>query len=203
MPPKISFTRDMIIHAAAELVRKEGIEKLNARNVAKAIGGSTQPIYRVFRSIDELEEAVIEKLTPIALRYMLDEADEESVFLSIGLGFLKFSREEPKIFDLLFVKGKKKWIFSRKNPSLGPLMKKMRRDFFLKDMSEQSLMSLFRDMFIYSLGLCMQKSIDIDRTNAAGERKLLHDVGGQLIAMALIREKNPGALEEMKRSFMS
>jgi len=203
MPPRVSFSREMIIDASVEIVRREGIEKMNARRVARAIGGSTQPIYRVFSSIEALEEAVIERLSPLALRYMLEAEDDESAFLSIGLGFLKFSREEPMIFDLLFVKGRKKWIFSSRNPSLGPLLKKMRQDKYLKDMREQSLLGLFRDMFIYTHGLCMLKSIYIDGADAVEERQLLHDAGAQLIAMAIIREKNPGVLEEMKRSYLS
>lgn len=203
MPPKVSFTREKIIEAAVNLVSREGIGKLNARSVAREIQGSTQPIYRVFSSIDELEEAVIVKITPLALNYMLEAEDDESAFLSIGLGYLKFAREEPQLFDLLFVKGKKKWNFTSRSPFLGPVMEKMRRDWYLKDLSDHALLGLFRDMFIYTHGLCTLQSIDIDRADPSQERKLLHDVGGQLIAMTVIREKNPAALEEMYRSLMS
>ena len=134
---------------------------------------------------------------------MLEAEDDESAFLSIGLGYLKFAREEPQLFDLLFVKGKKKWNFTSRSPFLGPVMEKMRRDWYLKDLSDHALLGLFRDMFIYTHGLCTLQSIDIDRADPSQERKLLHDVGGQLIAMTVIREKNPAALEEMYRSLMS
>ncbi len=202
MPPKVSFTREKIIEAAVSLVRREGIGKLNTRNVAREMQGSTQPMYRVFKSIDELEEAVIEEVTPIALNYMLEAEDGESAFLSIGIGYLKFAREEPQLFELLFVKGKKKWNFTPRSPFLGPVVEKMRRDWYLKELSEHALLGLFRDMFIYTHGLCTLQSIDIDRADPKQERKLLHDAGGQLIAMAVIREKNPAALEEMYRSIM-
>jgi len=203
MPPKVSFTREKIIDAAVSLVRREGVGKLNARSVAREIQGSTQPIYRVFTSIDELEEAVIEKVTPLALKYMLEAEDDESAFLSIGLGYLKFAREEPQFFDLLFVRAKKKWNFTSRSPLLGPVVEKMRRDWYLKNLDDRILLGLFRDMFIYTHGLCTLQSIDIDRADPAQERKLLHDVGGQLIAMTVIREKKPAVLEEMYRSLMS
>jgi len=202
MPPRISFSREMIIDAAVQIVRKEGIEKVNARNVAGIIGGSTQPIYREFGSITELVDAVVEKLTPLALKYMVEAEDHESAFLSIGLGFLEFSRKEPGIFDLLFVKGKKKWLFTPENPFLGPLLEKMRRDPYLKDMSDRTLLGLFRDMFIYTHGLCMLKSIDIDRSDPVQERQLLHDAGGGLIAMAILKEKEPNFIEEVMRGMM-
>lgn len=39
------IAQEVIIEAAFELVRKEGFEVLSARNIAKQIGCSTQPIY--------------------------------------------------------------------------------------------------------------------------------------------------------------
>jgi len=203
MPPKVSFTREKILEAAVSLARREGVGKLNARTVAREMKGSTQPIYRVFKSIVELENAVIGKVAPLALNYMLEAEDDESAFLSIGIGYLKFAREEPQLFDLLFVKGNKKWDFTSRSPFLEPVLEKMRRDWYLKELSDLTLLGLFRDMFIYTHGLCTLQSVDIDRADPAQERKLLHDVGGQLIAMTVVREKNPGALEEMYRSLLS
>lgn len=46
MPPGITYSKEMILSAAGQIIRNDGIEKLNARSIAQAIGGSTQPIYR-------------------------------------------------------------------------------------------------------------------------------------------------------------
>lgn len=197
MPPKVSFPREKIVAAAVQLVREEGIEQLNARSLASALHSSTQPIYRVFGSIKEVEEAVIKKLIPLALRFMLEETDSESEFLSIGLGYLKFARQEPRAYELLFLSGRKKWDLSPDSPFVGALLKKMRKDPFLDTMQEATLLRLYRDMFIYTHGLCSLTSIDFKIEDPAMERKLLHDTGGQLIAMAVLMEENPGFFEEM------
>ncbi len=39
MPPTVRFTRDAVLHAACQLMRREGMEALNARAIAKELGG--------------------------------------------------------------------------------------------------------------------------------------------------------------------
>lgn len=196
MPPKVSFPREKIVAAAVSLVREQGIEQLNARSLAAVMNSSTQPIYRVFGSIRDLEEAVIDELTPLALSYMLEETDSESEFLAIGLGYLKFARQEPKAYELLFLSGRKNWDLSPDSPFVGSLLEKMRKDPYLENLKESTLLRLYRDMFIYTHGLCTLTSIDFRIEDPAMERKLLHDTGGQLIAMAVLMEENPGFFEE-------
>ena len=52
MPPTVRFTRDAVLHAACQLMRREGMEALNARAIAKELGGSTQPIFRLFTNME-------------------------------------------------------------------------------------------------------------------------------------------------------
>jgi galactokinase len=47
MPPTIRFTRDAVLNAAYQLIRREGPGALNARAVAKELGG------KVLREVDE------------------------------------------------------------------------------------------------------------------------------------------------------
>ena len=44
MPPKQRITREMILECAFVMFLSEGMETVNARSVAKALGCSTQPI---------------------------------------------------------------------------------------------------------------------------------------------------------------
>ena len=37
MPPKTKISREMIVDASLEVIRKEGHENLNARNIANAV----------------------------------------------------------------------------------------------------------------------------------------------------------------------
>ena len=44
MPPKVKVSREEIINATVEIVRRSGAQAVNARTVAAALGCSTQPI---------------------------------------------------------------------------------------------------------------------------------------------------------------
>jgi len=65
------IAQEVIIEAAFELVRKEGFEVLSARNIAKQIGCSTQPIYWCYKSMDEIKAEVCRKALPYLQNLML------------------------------------------------------------------------------------------------------------------------------------
>ena len=58
MARKISVQTEYIINAAFELAREEGFEGVTARRLANYLGCSTQPIFRVYRTMEELYEDV-------------------------------------------------------------------------------------------------------------------------------------------------
>ena len=58
MPPKPKITKDMVIAAAFEVVRKAGAENINARTVSNRLNCSTQPVMYHFATIEELKNAV-------------------------------------------------------------------------------------------------------------------------------------------------
>lgn len=54
MPPKVKVTKEEIIAAALEILRQKGMEAVNARAVAAALGCSTQPIFSNYSSMGAL-----------------------------------------------------------------------------------------------------------------------------------------------------
>lgn len=105
MPPSVRFSREAVLNAAYQLIRREGPAALNARSVAKELGGSTQPIFRLFANMEELRSAVIE-LTLSEWKNKLAIRQQESAFpyLTIGMVYLLFARDEPELFKLLFMR---------------------------------------------------------------------------------------------------
>lgn len=105
MPPSVRFSREDVLNAAYQLVRREGSNALNARSVAKELGGSTQPIFRLFSCMEELKQAVIE-LALNTWKASLRERMQLSAFpyLTIGMAYLIFARDEPELFKLLFMR---------------------------------------------------------------------------------------------------
>ncbi len=105
MPPSVRFSREAVLNAAYQLIRREGPHALNARAVAKELGGSTQPIFRLFSGMEELKQAV----TELALTTWKDCLRERLLgsafpYLTIGMSFLLFARDEPELFKLLFMR---------------------------------------------------------------------------------------------------
>ncbi|MBQ7849225.1 MAG: TetR/AcrR family transcriptional regulator [Clostridia bacterium] len=105
MPPTIRFTRQSVLDAAYQLVRREGLNALNARAVARELGGSTQPIFRLFSGMDELYHEVI-KLADENIRSRMHHNASESnnAYISVCMTYLLFARDEPELFKLLFMR---------------------------------------------------------------------------------------------------
>jgi len=62
MPAKKQISKEAILQAALEIVRECGLSAVNARNLAKKLQCSTQPIYLSFTGMDELKVAVTQMI---------------------------------------------------------------------------------------------------------------------------------------------
>lgn len=196
MARPVAYRREDIVAAAMEDVRELGFDRLTTRSVAARLGGSTQPIYREFASIDELLDAVTDRALEAAIEVMLAEDDPESAFLSIGLGYLRFARREPKLFRLLFVSGRRPLRLDPPASPLSPLYAKMRHDPVLATLPEATLRELFRDMLLYTHGLSTLRLVDRERGTASRDRERLRHHGGVLIAIAVLQHTKGFNLEE-------
>ena len=100
MPPKQSITKEMIIDAAFVLVRKKGISALSARNIAKSLNCSTQPIYSCFKTMSDLEKEIIQKATGFVQdKYLVSKTKQDNNFRSIGLGYIAMAKKEKHLFQ--------------------------------------------------------------------------------------------------------
>lgn len=105
MPPAVRFNRDAVVEAACQLIRRDGPSALNARAVAKELGGSTQPIFRLFSGMDELRSAVIQHVSDAFLADMhrcMDASD--TPYLAMSMSYLTFAKNSPQLFKLLFMR---------------------------------------------------------------------------------------------------
>ncbi len=104
MPPAARVTRDMIVGAGLAVVRREGAEALNVRRVAAELGCSTQPVMYHFRTMEELRQEVYAAADALHTQALMQEGegDVDSPMLAIGLNYLRFAREEPRLFRFLF-----------------------------------------------------------------------------------------------------
>lgn len=104
MPRRLRYDRDTIINAAFNLVRRRGMEALNARAVADELHCSTQPIFRAFAGMDELRDAVILRAYACYTQAIQSSADlDEKPYKATGIAYIGFARNEPHLFRLLFM----------------------------------------------------------------------------------------------------
>lgn len=81
MPAKKQVTKEKILRAALQLLREQGYEAVNIKQLAQTLDCSTQPVYLSFSGMEELRSA----LTPLAAeefeRYMMAGSREGLVCL--------------------------------------------------------------------------------------------------------------------------
>ena len=105
MPPKPRVTEDMIVDAAVEVARQRGYESINARTVSGQLRCSTQPVMYHFSTIDSLKRAAYRRADHLHTEYLLNTPPGQDPILGIGLNYIRFAVEEPRLFRFLFQSG--------------------------------------------------------------------------------------------------
>lgn len=103
MPPKAKFNRNEIIDTALCITREQGIEAVTARELGNRLGSSARPIFTVFESMDEVKELVILKSKELYGQYVEEGLNQETAFKGVGIAYIRFAMEQPKLFQLLFM----------------------------------------------------------------------------------------------------
>ena len=108
MARKESITKQMIIDGAFELLKKEGVEAVTARKLAAHIGCSTQPIFRVYENMDELLKELFERSRAYYEDFCNSNKNSyDTPFVSLGINYIRFAKQEQNLFKLLFLSGNK------------------------------------------------------------------------------------------------
>ena len=104
MPTKIKISKDMILEAAFEIVRKDGIEKLSNRELANKLKCSIRPIYYQFENVEEMQKELYKKIEKYFYNFLMDNVVEGvPKYKQIGINYIKFAKKEKKLFQILFV----------------------------------------------------------------------------------------------------
>lgn len=103
MPPSAKFTREEIITVAFQIARTDGPEKITARELGKRLGSSARPVFTVFKNMDEVKAEVISCAKELYRQYVRKGLEQEIAFKGVGMAYITFAVEEPKLFQLLFM----------------------------------------------------------------------------------------------------
>ncbi len=157
MPPKPKFTREEVTAAAFELVREQGVSALTARELGARLGSSARPIFTAFTDMAELKESVRMKAKESFAAYMAVAEDFDPAYKMRGMQWVKFAQEQPRLFQLLFMQGeggapdfdravRESAFDSEKDLAI------IMRDYHA---GAEQAEHLFRQMWIYTYGLCV------------------------------------------------
>lgn len=121
------YTKDQILKAAHEVVLESGFEKFTARNVAKKMGISTQPIYLEFKNMEDLKRTLLQKIETDLTRKFMSQPITGDLIVDAPIHYVEFALKKPKLFKALFVDPK----------GGGPIMYEYSVEFY-KELSKQS-----------------------------------------------------------------
>ena len=202
MAPEMKTTKGEILNAALDLVREGGIGNITARNVGEKLGLSSRPIYSFYSSMESLKQDVIEEIYN-RYEHALLEVSSNDVLLNMGLGQLKFAREEPEFYTIL-----RKSLYEKKltkqllsEPYLSylqsdkfllsePYLSYLRSDDFFSRFSLDSIKDILFKVKIFTDGLCEGVLNDaLKDTSDEMFLKILTEVGEAIIEYSLKNQR--------------
>lgn len=163
MARKETITVQNILDTAFAMTREEGFSNITARRVATKAGCSTQPIFRVYKNMDELLDAVyLQAATFFQDYYSLYPRTGKTPFANLGMAYIAFAREERHLFELLFITDKpnKKSMYELLNGAAGNVVYEIN---LARVMGCSDPGDLFTKMWIFIHGAaCMSMTGDYD-----------------------------------------
>ena len=154
MPPKPKFTKEEIIRTALEIVSQKGIEALTAKELGDALGSSARPIFTVFSSMREVQEAVREAAMR-QFEHFVNQKLDMPLFKQVGMRMVLFGVQEPKLYQLLFMQENQKAVsfadvFGALGPTAETCVSRIRQEY---GMNEREAALLFENVWIYTFGI--------------------------------------------------
>ena len=90
MPPKPKFTKEEIVQTALEVVSQKGAAALTAQELANALGSSARPIFTVFRTMQEVQDAVREAAMRRFETFAAQKLPDMPLFKQVGMQMVLF-----------------------------------------------------------------------------------------------------------------
>lgn len=172
MPPKAKFTKEQITKAALGVVSEKGAQALTAKELGAALGTSTTPIFTVFNSMQEVQDAVMLAAMEQFEEYAHKAAHLGPVFKQVGMQMILFAKEEPKLYQLIFMSsiGEAQTfddIYAHLGSVADECLDVLQKDY---DLSKDNAKKLFEHVWIHTFGigaLCATGTCDFSNEQIA------------------------------------
>ena len=155
MPPKPKYTKEEIVLAALELVSEKGMSALTARDLGARLGTSARPIFTAFKSMEEVQAAVMHAAMNRFEEYAHKAAQMEPVFKQVGMQMIMFAKEEPKLYQLIFMSSISEAqtfddIYAHLGSVADECLDVLQKDY---DLSKDNAKTLFEHVWIHTFGI--------------------------------------------------
>ncbi|MFD2117912.1 TetR/AcrR family transcriptional regulator [Paenibacillus yanchengensis] len=185
MPPKVEVTRDKILDAAFSLVREQGQEVLTARNIAKGLNCSTQPIYSAYENMDALKDELYDyalDYTVAVINAYEDSRNPNAINLINGI--LLLARNEKHLFRLVFLTEQKNYFLKDGTNKLKSVLFAafLQSDTRLAKLEQAKLERIFLKLSIYVTGIGTMININTLKLDFVETKQLVIEMFEHLLA---------------------
>ncbi|MDE6129156.1 MAG: TetR/AcrR family transcriptional regulator [Lachnospiraceae bacterium] len=175
MPPKAKFSKEEIIAAALQIVQENGIEAVTARELGARLGSSARPIFTVFDNMEEVLAGVEDMARELYRQYVERGLTQTPAFRGVGLAYIQFAIQEPKLFQLLFMSEKSgandvAHVLALIDQNYEVILKSVQDSYGL---DRENADRLYRHLWIYSHGIATLCATKVCRFTP-------QDIGGML-----------------------
>ena len=191
MPPKPKFTREEIVQTALEVVSRKGVEALTAKELGDALGTSARPIFTVFSSMKQVQDAVREAAMRRFESFAGQKLPDMPLFKQVGMQMVLFGAREPKLYQLLFMQENRNAVsfddvFGELGPTAQTCIRLIQEEYAMR---EADARLLFENVWIYTFGV---GALCATRMCQFSEEKLGQMLSTEFQAMMLLVKSGAG-----------
>lgn len=154
MPAKPKYTREALLDAALDIIREQSVEAITAQELGRRLGASAPSVFTHFATVEDIRHAAVEAARALFDRYAAEGLAMEPPFKGFGVQCLRFAADEPKLYELLFMRS------GVENPLMHYVLAEGRLGGVVGRLTEELGVSgeaahwLFSSLVIYTHGLC-------------------------------------------------
>ena len=153
MAKALLLSKENIVKGAVKLVNDDGWNSLNARSLAKQLGISTKPLYRIYNNMDEIKKDVLIEINRQYDEFINSKIDSKKALLTLCIAYVEFANDYKNLFCSLFLSDNLKWkkiedVFDEKWNQSTIINLVNKHGFTFEEAKE-----LFLHMWLYSNGL--------------------------------------------------
>lgn len=101
--------KKIITNTALLMVKKDGWDSINARSLAKELGVSTKPLYRIYNNMDEIKKDLYDAIYKIYDEFITKRVDNKNALVTLCVAYIEFAKENKNLFNCLFLSNNLNW----------------------------------------------------------------------------------------------